>query len=66
MNCDAAENLLLNDFLDHVMGLSDYLEPKFDDRHETFRRTEAIESEFFRRMDDLGSCPSNFASRPRS
>lgn len=61
---DVAEHLPLKDFLAHVMGLSDSLEPKFDEMHEILSKTEAIECEFARRLDDLGSCLSSLASRP--
>ena len=61
---DAAEHLPLKDFLAHVMGLSHSLEPKFDEMHQILNKTEAMENQFARRLENLSSCLMNLSSRP--
>ena len=43
---DVAEHLPFKDFLSHISGLSDSLEPRMEEMHKILNKNEAMGSEF--------------------
>ena len=50
---DVAEHLPFKDFLSHISGLSDSLEPRMEEMHKILNKNEAMEFEFAVRIENL-------------